>query len=174
MAAGIPSEESVRKSTGKGWEEWFAWLDAAGAASRDHKGIVALLKGAVESTWWQQSVAVAYEKSRGLRRTHQKPKGYEISRTRTFDASADELFAAFTGSRDWLELPMEPRTAQPGKAVRFGRPDGTIVQVYLVPKSDIRCAVTVMHGGLPDAGVADEMKAFWAEALARLARSLAG
>lgn len=174
MAAGTPSEDAVRKATGRGWDEWFGWLDAAGASTQEHKGIVALLKPDVESPWWQQSVAVAYEKARGLRQAHQRSSGYEISRTRTFDAPADRLFAAFTGPREWLDAPpLQLRTAQPGKTVRFGWPDGTTVQVYLVPKSDTRCAVTVMHGGLPDAEAAERMKTWWAEALVRLGKSLA-
>lgn len=169
-----PSDDTVREATGRGWEEWFAWLDAAGGATRDHKGILALLEDALESDAWQLKVAVAYEQARGLRQAHQKGKVYEISRSRTFEAPTDRIFEAFTGPRAWLEeeFPLQLRTAQPGKTVRFGRPDGTTVQVHLAPKSDHRCAVTVMHGGLPDAEAADAMKAFWAEALVRLGKAL--
>lgn len=173
--AGIPSEKAVRTATERGWDDWFGWLDAAGAASSDHKSIVALLKPEVESSWWQQSIAVAYEKSRGLRQAHQKGSSYEISRSRTFDASADRVFEAFTGDRAWLgDFEMDLRTAQPGRTLRFGRSDRTTVQVYLTPKTSERCGVTVMQGGLPDPEAAEAAKAFWAQALVKLGRALAG
>ncbi|HEY4156870.1 MAG TPA: hypothetical protein VGM29_02190, partial [Polyangiaceae bacterium] len=42
QAVGVTSE-AVARRTGKNWAEWFALLDAAGAETMDHKGIVAVL-----------------------------------------------------------------------------------------------------------------------------------
>ncbi|OIP31465.1 MAG: hypothetical protein AUK47_22395 [Deltaproteobacteria bacterium CG2_30_63_29] len=63
------SNEAVEEATGRGWPAWMAFLDARGGASLEHRGIVALLagEGGVESGWWQQTIAVSYEKATGHR-----------------------------------------------------------------------------------------------------------
>jgi 3-methyladenine DNA glycosylase/8-oxoguanine DNA glycosylase len=85
------SDEAVESKTGKTWSGWFKHLDAAGAKKMSHQEIVAHLseKHGV-GPWWQQMVAVTYEQARGLRDKHQKPEGYEISVSRTIDASRSE------------------------------------------------------------------------------------
>ena len=62
------SSDSLREATGRGWDEWLATLDAAGAADWDHKEIVAYLKrehGDTTTGWWRQSLTVGYEQARG-------------------------------------------------------------------------------------------------------------
>ena len=39
LTLGRVSSESVREGTGRGWQDWLAVLDAAGAADWDHKQI---------------------------------------------------------------------------------------------------------------------------------------
>jgi hypothetical protein len=67
-AAAKISDQVVRDATGRGWDEWFSGLDAAGAVRLRHSSIVGHL-------WrnhpdlpnaWRQSIAVAYERARGL------------------------------------------------------------------------------------------------------------
>src|SRR5690625_4955655 len=111
------SDESVRKATGRGWEEWLDLLDTAGAASLDHKGIVKLVADQGVSAWWQQQVAVNYEKMRGLRERHETPDGYQLSKSKTVAAGIDQLFEAWNDSdlrRRWLPEPVEIRKATPG------------------------------------------------------------
>ena len=49
------SDAAVKAKTGKDWAGWFAVLDRAGAASFDHKGIVALLSDTHDvPAWWRQ------------------------------------------------------------------------------------------------------------------------
>ena len=57
------SDAAVRKATGKSWDEWFAVLDSEGADALPHKQIARLLydKGYIASSWWCQTVTVAYE-----------------------------------------------------------------------------------------------------------------
>src|SRR5438445_12519365 len=113
-ANGIGSD-AVRARTGKTWDEWFKILDAAGAAKMSHRQIVAVLSNRYDvGPWWQQMVTVGYEKERGLRRDHQKPDGYEISRSKTIAAPLAELFAAWQDGKRrgrWLKDAITVRRA---------------------------------------------------------------
>jgi len=68
MFSGV-SSASVHAATGRTWDEWLEVLDAAQALQLDHKGIVAHLEREYPevSAWWQQSIAVGYERARGIR-----------------------------------------------------------------------------------------------------------
>jgi hypothetical protein len=64
------SEDSVRRRTGKGWDEWLAILDDWGAADKGHTESAKHLRDAHGvSPWWAQAVTVRYEYERGLRQT---------------------------------------------------------------------------------------------------------
>ena len=55
------SDETIRRRTGRGWEEWFDLLDEWGAAERSHREIarwVAEQQGVVPLAWNAQAVAV--------------------------------------------------------------------------------------------------------------------
>lgn len=68
---GEVSDAAVRAATRRTWAEWFAELDAAGAATMRHPAIVAVLAAHEElSPWWQQTVAVRYEQACGHRPAH--------------------------------------------------------------------------------------------------------
>src|SRR3712207_3275274 len=62
------SDDAVRRATGRGWDEWFAVLDAWDAAEHEHKAIATWL-GSEHGVpgWWAQGITVEYEKARGLR-----------------------------------------------------------------------------------------------------------
>src|SRR5216117_1433710 len=78
------SDAAVVRATGKKWAEWFAILDKAGAKKLTHQQIVAVLaKKHGLAPWWQQMVTVTYEQARGLRKVHERPDGYSISRSKT-------------------------------------------------------------------------------------------
>ena len=60
------SDDAVRSATGKGWDEWFAILDAAGAVAWKHPDIARWVAGEFGiSGWWAQSVTVGFERARG-------------------------------------------------------------------------------------------------------------
>ena len=61
-------EEAVRAKTGKGWEEWYAILDACSAKEKGHTRTARhLLEEHGLSPWWAQAVTIRYEWERGLR-----------------------------------------------------------------------------------------------------------
>lgn len=57
------SSTSLRDETGRGWDEWLGLLDAAGAATWNHKETVKYLEREHPdvSSWWRQSITVGYE-----------------------------------------------------------------------------------------------------------------
>jgi hypothetical protein len=170
-------DDALRAKTGKTWEEWFAVLDEAGAASMSHSEIARHLYGELGvDGWWAQTVTVGYEQARGKREKHQKPDGYEVNGSKTVAVPLDTLFAAWQdeATRDrWLGEPgLTVRGATPGKSMRITWPDRTNVIVYFSAKGEGKSQVAVQHGKLPDAEAAARMKAWWAEALGRLHRAL--
>ena len=172
------SDEAVRSKTGRDWSEWFAVLDAAGAAAMSHKELVAYLNQEHSvGPWWQQSVTVAYEQARGLRDKHEMPGGYQISRSKTIAAPVDVLYDAWQNEatrQSWLpDTPLTIRKATENKSLRITWDDGTSVDVSFYPKGEQKTQVTVQHNKVADAAAAGQMKAYWAEKLARLQEAVA-
>ncbi len=67
------SEESIRRATGRGWDDWCDLIEAhlheAGQAADDrHPALVAVvLANGVEDHWWAQAVVVGFERITGRR-----------------------------------------------------------------------------------------------------------
>ncbi len=169
-----PGDEAVRNATGRGWDEWFAQLDAAGAREMDHRQIVARV-GEIEpdaSGWWRQSVAVGYEKARGIRQDHEKPGGFEISRTKTVDVPLAAAYGAWSDAEvrsRWLDASVRIRKETPGKSMRVDWPEGgQILDVRFTEKGPAKTQVSVQHTKLPDAEAAGSMKNVWTAALTRM------
>jgi hypothetical protein len=174
------SDAAVRVKTGKDWGEWFAILDAAGALQMSHKEIVAFLVREYQvGSWWQQMLTVSYEKARGLRQKHEMIDGYQISRSKTIPAALGRLFAACLEEgerRTWLAEPgFTVRKATPGKTIRADWSGGhSRIEISFTGKGPDKTQVTVQHNKLTGAGQAEAMKAYWAEALVRLAQYVSG
>lgn len=173
------SDEAIRKATGKGWQEWFAILDAWGGTSHTHGEMTAYLsREHGVPGWWTQSVTVGYERARGMRAVHQRLDGFfEVSVSKTVPVSVTRLYDSFTKPRKrarWLEAgTLKVRTAQPGKLARFDFRDGeTRVVVFFMAKGRGKSSVAVAHQRLPDAAAVEKMRAFWKERLADLAEVL--
>jgi hypothetical protein len=63
------SEESIRRRTGRGWEEWFDLLDESGAGDWSHAEIARWLSAEQGVAGWDaQSVTVGYERERTAKR----------------------------------------------------------------------------------------------------------
>lgn len=171
------SDEAVESRTGRTWRQWFALLDKAGALRMSHKDIVAVLGKKDElSLWWQQMVAVTYEQAKGLRAKHEKPQGFEFSRSKTVGAPVGEVYEAWGIARkraQWLPgAKLTIRKATENKTLRITWGDGTNLEVTFAPKGAARTVVVVQHGKLPSARAAVAQKAFWGDALDRLAQLL--
>jgi hypothetical protein len=168
-------DAAVRARTGKGWDERLAVLDADGARKLSHKEIVDLVGRHLpaEDGWWQQMVTVGYEQARGLRAKHQKPEGFQISRSKTVAVPIARLYAAFTDPSSqaaWLGQDVvdaiAPRTCNLDTSARLLWTDGrTTVDALFYEKGAGRSRVALQHSKLGSAEEAAAMKAYWGERL---------
>lgn len=173
-------DDAVRAKTGKGWAEWLAVLDRAGAAKMSHKEIAAYLHELQNCPgWWCQMVAVGYEQERGLRDRHQKPDGYSVGASKTVAVPVARLYAAWSDAKlraRWLPgVELAVRKATSPKSLRAGWSDGkTTLSVLFYAKGEAKSQVAVEHDKLADAKAAARMKTYWGEALDRLKAELEG
>lgn len=172
------SDETLREATGKDWPQWFAVLDAWGAATRGHTEIARHLREehAVDG-WYAQSVAVGYEQERGLREVGQSSTGdWRTSGSKTIAASAARVIESFTddGVRGrWLpDADFTLRTHRPAKSLTADLKDATgavsRLSVGVTVKGPAKTLVGVRHEKLADAAEVAAYKAFWRERLAEL------
>ena len=204
MSAAQPriSDAAVRKATGKSWDEWFAVLDSEGADALPHKQIARLLndKSYIASSWWCQTVTVAYEYARGKRvlgRT--ESVGFEIGVQKTLPLTPAQAWHILTepnGVALWLgTVPClrwekgaafataegtrgEIRSFTPGKHVRltwqpphFSTP--STLQVTLIP-SGAKTALRFHQEKLASAEAREQMRAHWRDVLQKLAELAKG
>lgn len=190
------SDEAIQEATGQAWDAWFEQLDAADAASWEHSEIAAHLADQDDvSAWWAQTIAVQYERERGLREVGQtRETGYQIGVQRSVDvdpATAYELVTSPEGLACWMgqgapesleegttfELADgttgEIRVVSPGSHVRLTwHPDGwelpSTLQVRVNENPSGSTAISFHHEGLPDAATRTAMQAWWRRALEAL------
>src|SRR5262249_8171882 len=127
--------------------------------------------------WWGQMVTVSYERARGLRAAHEKPDGFQISVSRTLNATLAKLFKSFADrkTRDvWLgEDGLVVRKTTANKSMRVTWKDGkSSLEINFYAKDPGKSQVVVQHSKLADAKVAARMKSYWSNALDRLRDNL--
>jgi hypothetical protein len=171
-AEGI-SDEAVRKRTGRGWDEWFALLDEAGAKKMQHKEIALLLRGKLGAgDWWSQMVTVEYERARGLRELYQGAGGYRVSVGKTLDVPVDALYEAWSKAirrARWLgKEELQIRKATAPKSMRITWADGTNLEVNFYAKGAAKSQVSVQHSKLNGKKDVEQRRKFWKDALERL------
>ena len=171
------TEESIRKGTGKGWDEWFRILDAWDGTAHTHTEIARYVNGehGIDG-WWSQGVTVGYERARGMRARNQRPgQGFEVSVSKTVDMPTLEAWRAFVEPKrraEWLDLPLRMRTGTRtmGRSARFDvQSEGTRVNVYFDAKGERRSVVTVTHVKLESPDDVAAHRADWRRRLDRLA-----
>lgn len=165
-----PGDAAVTRETGRDWKAWKALLDAEGAASLDHKGIVALLSRRHGlSPWWQQTVAIGYEKLSGIRERNQPAALYQVGVSRTVAAALPRLWAAWVEPRTrarWLgRVRVVVRKATEERSLRVTWEDGSNLEVLFAAKGKERSQVTVDHRKLPPGEAVARMRSFWKERL---------
>lgn len=166
-SAGI-SSDAVKAKTGRGWDEWFALLDSAGAARMPHKDIAVYLRAEHGvAGWWSQMVTVGYEQARGLRQVHEQSGGFTANISRTLAFPPEAIYDAFTNVRRrkrWIDLEMKVTTSTPAKSVRIAAAGGTRVDVNIYAKGPSKTTVQLQHEKLLSAEEVQRMKSYWAAA----------
>ncbi|MCP3140345.1 SRPBCC domain-containing protein [Pyxidicoccus xibeiensis] len=193
------TDSAVKEATGRDWKAWMRALDAAGAAELNHKQLVAHLAREVESGWWRQSIAVAYEQARGKRVVGETATtGFQVGVVRTLPMTAPKLWELVTKQAErWLgkgaTLKLEPgkpyevpkrrgapgvrgevRVVKPEQRLRMTwQPDGwtkpATLQLTLMPKAR-GVSLGVHMEKLPDAKAREAMREHWSKVLTSLAQ----
>ena len=192
------SSESVREATGRGWDEWLEALDVAGAVDWKHKTIVAYLarEHAGETTsWWRQSITVAYEQARGKRAVGETADtGFQVGVQRTVEATPAEAWELirtrpdiWLGAKTSLDLIEGERYQVPGasgeiRVVKPGdrlhmtwRPTGwaepATLQLTLSESASGKTAIHAHLEKLPDADSREALRTHWRQVLGRIAQA---
>jgi len=160
-------DDVIKAKTGCTWEKWVKALDYHGAEKMSHREIAELAKKTYKAgDWWSQTVAVGYERIKGLRAIGQRRDGtYEASKSRTFDVPVKTLFEAWADDvtrRRWLDgAEIKVRTATAPKSMRLDWTDKSIIAVGFMSKGTSKSTVAIQHTKLPDRATADELKKYW-------------
>ncbi|HVN56552.1 MAG TPA: DUF4287 domain-containing protein [Anaerolineaceae bacterium] len=169
------SDEAVAAKTGKNWAEWFAILDAAGAAQLSHPEIVAFLANEHQvGSWWQQMITVTYEQAFGLRHRYETAEGYQVSVSKTMPLPVGALYRAWESPESrsfWqpelADLSVTRATHQ--KTIRALWKDGkSRIDIAFLPKGEQKTQVTIQHNKLDSAEDVPGMRAYWAKVLQTL------
>jgi hypothetical protein len=161
------SDTAIKTKTGCTWEAWTRTLDKFGADKLSHAELAEMLHTTFKvRDWWAQTVAVGYERIKGLRTRGQRRDGsYSANKSRTFSVSADQLFDAWNDAairKRWFGDSSRVRTAQRAKSMRLGLSDGGIVAVNFTAKGKDKTAVAVQQEKLPSTEAAARFKKEWA------------
>ena len=167
------SDEKVKQATGYAWERWVKALDHDGGKEMSHRDLARHIFEKYQTpSWWTQTVAVGYERIRGLRARGQQRSGtWGINKSKTIAVPMKKLFAAFNDAKKrakWLDAKLTVRTAIPEKSMRIEWNDGTAVDVGFYPRGG-KSQVALSHRKLASKADADRMRAFWSERLDALA-----
>src|SRR5690349_19949824 len=176
QAAPVMTDAAVKARTGKDWDYWFAALDKAGAAKRDHKAIVKILFTKLNvGPWWGQMIAVSYERARGIRSGNQRRSGeFAVNISRTVDVKLSKLFAAATtGRANWFPKGAFEETSSTKDKYWRGKwkKDGCL-EIRFLAKVPGKSQITVPSNELPDTDAVETERAAWKKALERLNKSL--
>lgn len=173
------SDDVIKAKTGCTWQRWVKALDHYGAAKLSHRQIAELIREKYQTpSWWTQTVAVGYERIKGLRARGQSREGtFAATKSRTFSVPVETLFDAWHDARirrQWLpEDGVRIRKATAPKSIRLGWSDGGIIAVGFTAKGEAKSAVALEHAKLADRDAANRVKAYWTERLSALGDVLA-
>jgi uncharacterized protein YndB with AHSA1/START domain len=168
------SDEAIQRGTGKGWDEWFALLDAWDGTAHNHTEIARHVYETYGiDGWWAQGVTVGYERARGMRALHERPDGFSMNASKTFSVPLERLFTAFVAEEQrahWLEgVELRTRTSQESKSARFDvLPGDTRLAAYFTARGEQKASVALQIERLPSVEELERWKAVWKKQLARL------
>jgi uncharacterized protein YndB with AHSA1/START domain len=168
------SDAIMKEKTGCTWERWVKALDREKAFTWPHREIATHVRETYKIPgWWAQSVAVGYERIKGLRLVGQRRNGlFEAGKSKTFPVPVARLYEAFSDARlrgRWLpDVALTIRTATREKSMRITWPDGTSVVVGFTSRGAGKSQVSLVHEKLPDRAAVSRMKEYWSERLGAL------
>ena len=162
------SDAKIEEHTGCNWEKWVYALDRKKAYDLNHSELAKLIKEKYKTPdWWTQTVAVGYERIKGLRAKGQRRDGsYSANKSRTFNVPVEALFEAWTDAKTrnkWLaDKNVKIRKATAPKSIRLQQ-DGTIIAVMFTKRGAAKSAVVIDEGKLPSKEAAEAVKQYWSD-----------
>jgi len=172
------SNEAVKKSTGKTWKEWISILNKAGAKKMEHKQVAKLLSEKYGlSGWWSQMVTVQYEQKVKGRKKHEKPEGFQISKSVTLISPVTKIYNTINSPLKrivWLKDPAITITkSTKDKSIR-GKwiYKKTNIEFQLYPKDINKTQLVVQQSRIKSAKEAEMMKTYWEKQLKNLKKYL--
>ena len=172
------SDEAVKKSTGRTWKEWFSVLNKGRAKKLEHKAIAKLLHTKYGlSSWWSQMVTVQYEQEIKGRKKHEKPEGFQISKSITVSFPVLKVFNTVNSPAKrvaWLNDPGIIITkSTKNKSIRGKWVDKkTNVEFQFYQKEFSKTQLVVQHSKINSAAGAANMKLYWGKNLRNLKKYL--
>ena len=163
------SDAVLKEKTGCTWDSWVGALDYYKAAEMSHAEIAKLVSDKFNvGSWWTQTVAVGYERIKGLRTRGQQRNGtFGATKSRTYNVPVETLFDAFMNPKTrnrWLgDEKVRVRVATAPKSMRLDWTDGSIIAIGFTSKGATKSAVALEHSKLPDRDAANRVKQEWAE-----------
>ena len=178
------SDDAIKAATGCTWKRWVGALDHYGAAELPHREIAKLIGDKYKvGSWWRQTVAVGYERIKGLRDRGQKRDGsFGASKSRTFNVPLHTLYEAWADAnvrKRWLDgafVKIRKATAPKTMRLDWREQDGGvtgIVAVGFAAKGPAKSAVAIDHGKIPDRATANRLKQYWSARFDALGEILA-
>lgn len=171
-AKSVMTDVAIRAKTGKGWDDWFAALDRAGAAKLAHTAIAALLRDKMGAgRWYGQMIAVSYERARGLRAMNQKCDGqFSVSATKVLSVPLPRLFKTATGKQaDWFPKGVFEETSRTTDKYWRGKwKKDARLSIGFYARGEGKSSIAVDCEKLADVAAVEKERAAWKAALAKL------
>jgi hypothetical protein len=161
------SDEAVKKSTGKIWNEWFTILNKVGAKKMKHKEIAELIYEKYRiSQWWSQMVTVQYEQEIKGRKKHETTSGFQISKSKTLPFSVAKIFDIIhspSKRKLWLkDNNFKITSSIKNKSIRGKWFDGkTNIEFQFYPKAKSKTQLVIQHNKIVSAKEAEKFKKYW-------------
>jgi len=169
------NEESLRAATGRGWQQWYEVMDAAGADGWTHNRIAAWLvaEHAVEP-WWAQGVTIAYEQERGIRVPGQRSDGsFGVTASKAVRADQPTALdaAAAAVAQEWGQ-PASRSAGNRYPSLRWSLPGGERIELMVDPTANGRTRVSLGAENLPGPELTEQWRARLKQVLAAVAAGL--
>lgn len=155
-------DDAVVSATGRSRAEWFALLDAAGAAGWKHQEIATwLVQDQGVDGWWAQGVTVGYEQARGIRVPGQRQDGtFEVSVTRTIAGEVEpalRALAAVVTARTGVE-PLALNLSAKYPTARFPLEGGEFLLASASARGAGKTSIGLVRGRMPNGDDLAEVK----------------
>ncbi len=181
------SDESCLAATGKTFDQWFAWIEEHHPKSgrRDVIRSIWELRDRPGDMWWETTIWVEYEASKGIFKKDGLAEGYNICVTKSIAAPVAVIYALMAGSAAegdvyadpdghsgvWLRLRL-------GKDIRLswqtaGIDAPSLVDCAFAEKGG-KTGITLNHQRIQSRAEADGLRKAWGELFASMKSQLEG